>query len=103
MPTTVGTSIKGYQRLILVQALTVLRFDLTFTDLIDSNVDRVGYGYVIARQNSGTFQRFVVAQSIVHRPGRVYLWGPLSNTPAWLYRVDVEWNVAGLPWSLTWA
>jgi len=103
MPTVTGTSIKGYQRLLTVQALTVLRFDLGFTNLIDNDVERVGFGYVIGRQNAGTFNRFVVDQQIVHRPGRVFVWGPITNSPSWLYRVDVEWNLAGLLWSLTWA
>lgn len=98
MPSVSGTSVKGMQRLFVPVALTVARFDLVFPSTPVLNPARVGFAYVIGRLPSGTFQNYVVAKSLVYRPGNILFFPALSNYSSLQWTLDVDWNAAGIGW-----
>lgn len=98
MPSISGTTVKGIQRLFTPVTLTVARFDLVFPSTPVLLPDRIGYAYVVGRPPSGTFQNYVVAKSVVYRPGNVLFFPALSNYASLQWTLDVDWNIDGVVW-----
>lgn len=98
MPSVSGTSSLGTQRLFTPATLTVPRFDLVFPSTPVLLPDRVGFAYVVGRLPSGTFQNYIVAKTLVYRPGNIIFFPALSNYSSLSWTLDVTWNLSGLGW-----
>lgn len=98
MPSVTGTSTLGTQRLFVPVTLSGARFDLVFPSTPVLLPERVGFAYVVGRAPATPFQNYIVAKTLVYRPGNIIFFPALSNYASLQWTLDVTWNLSGLGW-----
>lgn len=101
MPSTSGTTQVGLFKLIGPVAITDANFDIFFSDLKALPPSRIGYGYVIVRQNASPNNRWVLWNGPIYAPGQYTKVNTDFGVSNFQYEVWADFNFAGSPWFLT--
>lgn len=101
MPSASGTSQLGGQLIIPYSTITKADFDIFFANSVSDRPVRVGWGWVLVRQNSVQTNKWVLWQGPILRPGIYELFPGDFGFSAFQYAVFVEWNVPNLSFAVT--
>lgn len=101
MPSASGTSALGGQLIIPYSVITKADFDIFFPGANPEFPKRVGWGWVITRQNSAQTNKWVLWNGPIYRPGTYQLFPQDFGFANFQYSVFVDWNQAGLSFAVT--
>lgn len=99
MPTVNGTTQRGGQLILGYGTISVPQFEVLFPALRNLPPQRLGYGWVIVRDNASPNNKRVIQQGAIAQPGRFITFVNQYGFSAVQYGWFIEWNVAGLAYT----
>ena len=103
MATVSGTSALGGQRVIGYGTLSAAQFELVIPSLKSSEAKRIGYGYVMAKDNASPNNVRMLQHAPIYAPGVFYTFPNNYGFTNVQYAWWIVWNVAGLGYTITYA
>lgn len=101
MPTVLGTSTATWQRVVGFGNLTVPQLEIIIPSQRLSKPTRVGYGFVLVRDNAAPNNQRIIHEGPIHLPGRFITFTNLYGFTSYQYAWDIRWNVPNLAWVAT--
>lgn len=101
MATVSGTSTRTWQRVVGYGNLTVAQLEIVIPSLKTAPPNRIGYGFILARDiNVGQLAR-VLLRGPIYSPGIFYTFTNLYGFSNVQYAWEINWNTPGLGWTVT--
>lgn len=101
MPSVSGTSGNGTQLIIGPSTITAADFDIVFPGLLSNLPTRVGYAWVVARQNAAPNFRWLLWHGPIFAPGYYAVFPNNFGFANFQYGLYVDWNFPGLAYTVT--
>lgn len=101
MPSVSGVSGNGTQLIIGPSTITGADFDIVFPGLLLNLPTRVGYGWVVVRQNAAPNYRWLLWQGPIYAPGWYSTFPNNFGFTNFQYGLYVDWNMPGLNYTVT--
>lgn len=100
MAINTGTSTGTWQRVVGWGPLTAAQFELTIPALKLNNPTRIGYGFVMARDNAAPQPIRILRHDPIYAPGLFITFPANYGFSAYQYTWYINWNIPNLAWQI---
>ncbi len=100
MPSISGTSERGGQFVYGYDSISQPMFEILTQSLVELRPTRLGYAFVIARENSDFTRKRVLQHGPIYSPGTFVMFPSTYGFDGFQYGWYIDWNIAGLAYEI---
>lgn len=102
MPSIPGTSVRGGQWVFGYQSISQPQLEILTQSLVELRPTRLGYGFLLARENSDFTRQRILQYSPIYSPGLFIQFPSTYGFDGFQYGWYIDWNIPNLDYEIYW-